>query len=333
MIVVTGGTGLVGGYLLLKLAEEEGPVRVLLRPGTKPEKVLEVWKHYLPDPASLLPRFEWVHTDPLNRAALYEALQGAEYIYHCAGKVSFDRRDKRAMWETNTHLTGYIVDFCLANAVKKLAYVSSVAAVASPKGEAATEASGWPVQKKNLYAKTKTRGEFEIWRGVAEGLNAVMVNPGIILGPGNWKQSSARIFDTLYHGMSYYTTGTSAFVDNRDVADALVQLMKSDQSGERFILSSATLSYKELFESITTALGKPAPAKKLSFFLSEIAWRGEWLLSRLTGREARLTSQTARTAHKKQSYSSEKIKTSLGFRFRDIQESIRETAQCYLADH
>jgi dihydroflavonol-4-reductase len=332
MIVVTGGTGLVGGYLLLKLAQQGNRVRVLVRPGTDPGKVFSVWKHYIPDPEVLFTEFEWYSADLSCKAELYEALDGAEYIYHCAGKVSFDNRDKKEMWKTNALLTSRIVDFCLENKVKKLAYVSSVAAIASDDSDEISESKGWPVGKKSAYPKTKTLGEFEVWRGIAEGLKAVIVNPAVIIGPGNWKQSSSRIFDTVYHGLPFYTEGVTGFVDNRDVADALVQLMNSDISGERFILNAANLSYRELFQSIAKAFGTKLPGREISPFLTSVAWRLEWIWSRLSGKEARLTRETAQTAHHVNRYNADKIRETLGFKFRDIQESIKETAACYLKE-
>ena len=330
MIVVTGGTGLVGSLLLLRLAEEKQKVRVLLRPGSPPEKVFKVWKHYPEAPKSLPGHFEWYPADHSNQAELFEALSGAEYIYHCAGKVSFDRRDRKEMWESNVMLTRHIVNYSLANEVKKLAYVSSVAAIGPSGDEPADETKGWPVQKTSDYARSKTQAELEVWRGVTEGLKAVIVNPSVILGPGDWKQSSVKLFDTVYRGMKVYTEGVTGFVDNRDVTEALVQLMNSDINAERFILNSANLSYKELFTQIATAFGKPPPSIRITPFVSGLGWRMAWLFSRLSGKKLNLTRETARSAHRTRRYTAAKIGEALDFRFRAIEDTIRETAGCYL---
>lgn len=330
MIVVTGGTGLVGSYLLIKLAEEKSKVRVLIRPGTRPEKVIDVWKHYLPDPDKFLQQFEWYVTDPANRAELYDALSGAAYIYHCAGKVSFDSRDKKEMWETNVLFTRRLVDFCLQHSVKKLVYVSSVAAVGGGNEGLISESNGFPTQKKSIYSQTKTQGEFEVWRGIAEGLDAVIVNPTVILGPGNWRQSSGRFFHTAYQGMKFYTHGSTGFVDNRDVGEILVRLMHSPISGERFILNAANLSFREIFTKIAGALGKNPPSQVIPPFIAGLGWRMEWLRSRLTGTAARLTKENVKSAFRIQQYSAEKIETMLNYTFRDIDDTIRDTAGSYI---
>ena len=332
MIAVTGGTGLVGSYLMLKLVETDRKVRAIIRHGSKPEKVLDVWKHYTDHPKRLLTKIDWKFTDPGNKAELFDALDGANHIYHCAGKVSFDARDKKELWQANVYFTRWIVDFCLAENVKKLAYVSSVAAIGPASNGEADESCGWPVQKKSLYAKTKTLAEFEIWRGITEGLNAVIVNPSVILGAGNWKQSSSRIFDTVYNGLKFYTTGITGFVDNRDVSDALIRLMASDISGERYILNAANLSYREVFRIIALNMHKKEPQLKIGPFVSTLAWMASWLINRITGSRIPLTRETAKAAHRQQVYSSEKLLKDTGFTFRDIEKTLRETAQLYLME-
>ena len=331
MIIVTGGTGLVGGHLLLRLAESDQPVRVLIRPGGNPRKVLSVWKHYLQNPEDLLARFDWHDTDLLNRADLYEALEGADYIYHCAAKVSFDSRNKKAMWKTNVLATKMIVDYCIANTIRKLIYISSVAAVAkSMNGEEAEEKNGWPVNPKSIYAKTKTLAEHEIWRGIAEGLDAVIVNPSVILGPGNWDTGSARIVKEISKGLRFYTNGATGYVDVRDVADIILRLMKSNISGERYILNSANLAFRDLFERISRELNKRPPSVCISPFFTSLLCKAEWIVSRITGKEARMSRETRIAAHSQQSYSARKIQTEFDYTFRDIGTTIQHTVSCFL---
>ncbi len=330
MITVTGATGLLGSHLLVRLLQDKIKIRALIRPGTDPSKIIPVWKYYLPDVESAFRQVEWYTCDLLNRASLTEALKESEKVFHCAARVSFDQRKKKAIWNANVTITRYLVDGCLELNIGKLIHVSSVAAIGKPQQDVLTdETCGWPVKPTSIYAKTKTLGELEVWRGIHEGLKAVIVNPSIILGAGNWKSGSSVIFDTLFRGLKFYPGGAAGFVDVRDVAEIMVMLGESPITGERFILNSANLSYGELFEKIALEFGNKPPKYPITPLITSLAWKLEWLLTLFTGKEPRITRQTAHSAHSMQAYSSEKICNTLGFSFRDIGETIKHITQCY----
>ncbi len=333
MIVVTGGTGLLGGHLLLELAKEKTPVRVIIRKGTDPKKVFSVWKHYSIDTQALLNRFEWFEADLINKAEVGEALEGATQVYHCAGLISFGYGKRRSMWETNVDITSNLVNTLLELPGVKLVHVSSVAALgpAMP-DEQISELNAWPVSCKSMYEKTKTRGELEVWRGITEGLHAVIVNPSIILGPALWNTSSARIFNVIYKGLKFYTLGVKGYVDARDVASAMIQLMQSDISGERFILNAANISFFDLFNKTANALHVKPPSFYASPFLTSIAWQAEWVRMLISGNEPAITRISMRSAHTTQQYTAEKISSQLNFTFRNIDETIQHTAECYLKE-
>jgi dihydroflavonol-4-reductase len=331
MIVVTGGTGLLGGHLLLSLANENLPVRVIIRKGGNPEKVFHVWRNYPVDSSALLRRFEWYEADLTNKSEASDALKGATQIYHCAGLVSFAYGRRREMWDTNVTATGNLVDSLLESDHAKLVHVSSIAAIGPTLMDGFyTEQSGWPVNCKSMYEKTKTHGEFEVWRGIAEGLNAVIVNPSIILGPAKWDTSSARIFDTIYNGLLFYTRGINGYVDVRDVADAMINLMNSNISGERYILNAVDLSFSELFNKISDSLHVKRPKYHAGKFLTALAWQAEFVRALLTGHDPIITKTSMRSAHAKQFYSSEKFRLTTGYSYRDIDDTIRHTASCFL---
>ncbi len=332
MIIVTGGTGLLGGHLLLKLVELKKPVRVIIRKGTDPNKILSVWKHY-PVDQHLPEQFEWFEADLNHRAEVYEALEGASQVYHCAGLVSFTQRQKRPLWETNAGITGNIVDALLEQPESKLVHVSSIAAIgpAGP-GENCTELNGWPVSRDSIYATTKTRGELEVWRGISEGLKAAIINPSIILGPGDWNKSSAHIFDVIYKGLRFYAKGITGYVDVRDVVGCMIQLMQSDISGERFIVNTTNLSFYELFNKVAFGLHVKAPSRYATPVITSLACKAEWFRTLFTVGEPRITRSGARSSHAVQQYSSEKVCKALDFSFRDIDETIRHTAECYLKE-
>jgi nucleoside-diphosphate-sugar epimerase len=331
MIVVTGGTGLVGSYLLLELLKENKSIRVIIREDSNPKKVFSVWNHYIQNPDVLLKKIDWYRCDITDKALLSEALQGADRVYHCAAQVSIGGLKKRDMFEVNVLGTRNVVDICIQQNVKKLLHVSSIAAIGKAMNESIlTETDGWPVKSKSIYAQTKTLAELEVWRGIAEGLNAVIINPSVILGPGDWQQSSSRLFDLVFKGLKYYTKGSTGFVDVHDVVKAMLRLMNGEIAGERFILNSENLTYEELFIKIANALGIKAPAKYASPFMTSLGWRAELIRSFLTGKSPEFTRQTALTSHKKNSFSSDKIKRQLDYNFIPVEQSIIEIANMYL---
>jgi len=334
MIVVTGGTGLLGGHLLLKLAEEKTAVRVIIRKGTDPKKVFAIWKHYPVDPQSLLSRFEWFEADLNNKAEIPNAFENATQVYHCAALVSFGYGHRQIMWETNVDATANIVTYLQELSGVKMVHVSSIAAIGPIMSNGQyNEQSGWPVKCKSMYEKTKTRGELEVWRGVTEGLNAVIVNPSIILGPAKWNTSTARIFDVIFKGLWFYTRGINGYVDARDVADAMILLMESQISGERFILNACNISFFDLFNKISVALHVKPPKIVANPFMTSLAWQAEFIRRLITGGEPVITRISMRSAHAKQYYSAAKIGSQLPFTFRDIDETIRHTAKCYLKEN
>jgi nucleoside-diphosphate-sugar epimerase len=213
-----------------------------------------------------------------------------------------------------------------------LLHVSSIAAIGKSDQNILTEKCGWPDKSVSVYSRTKTLGELEVWRGIAEKLNAVIINPSVILGAGHWQNSSARIFNAIYKGLNYYTLGETGFIDVQDVISIMIALMKSEVSGERFILNAENLSYKLLFDKIADALHVNTPNIYASPFKTSLAWKIEFIKHLLTGKEPRVTKQSAKTSHKCQNYSSEKIRKTIGVKFQSIENTINRIANSYLED-
>lgn len=330
MIIVTGGTGLTGSHLLLQLIRMKKKVRVFIRPGSEPEKILKVWRFYTSEADDLFHKIDWYTVNLLDRASLDEALQGAQQVYHCAATVSFNPRRKSEIWDSNVNLTRNLVNVCLEQQNCRLIHMSSVAAVGKPEENFPVyETCGWPVKPGSIYAKTKTLGELEVWRGINEGLNAVIVNPTVILGPGTRKQGSSMIFESLRQGLQFYPAGTTGFVDVRDVADIMIKLGDSKISGERFIINAANLSYKDFFTRVALQFNRKPPSHLVTHFMASAAWKIEGFLTLFTGKEPRITRFTSKTSQVKQEYSSEKLLKNLDFSFRDIDTSIREISGFY----
>ena len=326
MILVTGGTGLVGSHLLWHLLQKGERVRAIHRPGSDLEHVREVFGYY--GNGDLAEKIEWFPADTLDLVPLNEAMEGIGKVYHCAAVISFNPSDRKRMRKANIKSTANIVNLCLEHKVEKLCHVSSVSALGRRyDGSAITENDLWKYSKKRSgYSVSKFHSEMEVWRGMEEGLNAVIVNPSVIIGPGNWSRGSARFFTAVRKGLKYYTEGMTGFVDVRDVCRCMITLMESDISGERFIINSEDIPYRDLFNMIAKALDKPVPDTHASERLAEIAWRLEWLRSRFTWGKPRLTRETARSGRSISRFSNEKIKQATGHRFIPVEESVNWTA-------
>jgi nucleoside-diphosphate-sugar epimerase len=299
------------------------------------EGIRRVFSYYGDNEEGLLDRMQVFTGDLLELEKLEEAMQGVTEVFHCAAVVSFDPREKQKVIQMNVEATANVVNTCLALGARKLVHVSSTAALGgSVDGAPVTEAFEWKYSRATSgYYISKYESEREVWRGEAEGLQVVVVNPSMIIGPGNWGESSTSLISKCWEGLPFYTEGVNAYVDVRDVAAIMVYLMESDISGERYILASENITFRSLFEKISTALGKPAPRFRVRRWMGELFWRVEWLRSRANGKPSLVTRETTRTAMSVHRYSSQKIRSLPGVRFRPLDETITWTCKLFLDDH
>ena len=332
MILVTGGTGLVGSHLLFDLAKKGESIRALKRENSSLLDVRECFSYYTDSADELFDKIEWVNGDMLDIESLENALEGITKVYHCAAIVSFKKTDKAKIKRINVEGTRNLVNTCLDHKIQKLCFVSSVAALGTPeeKDEIVSETTPWsPEDKRSDYSMSKFNSELEVWRGIEEGLDAVIVNPSIILGPGHWHKGSSLLFSSVAKGMKYFTRGITGYVDVRDVSKAMIQLMDSDIKNQRFLLNSDNCSYEFIFKTIAKALNLPEPNKYASPFLTGIAWRLAYLKKIFLFKEPSFTKATARSSHNCTYYSNQKIRETLDFKFISVEESIRDTAKQY----
>ncbi|HEY6159852.1 MAG TPA: NAD-dependent epimerase/dehydratase family protein [Bacteroidia bacterium] len=334
MILVTGGTGLVGSHLLFELTSKGERVRALKRTVSDISLVKKTFSFYSPNPGDLFSKIEWVDGDVTDVNSLHEALKGIDIVYHCAGCVSYDPRDADRIRKINGEGTANVVNVCLTNNVKKLCHVSSVAAFGDvPENKTVTEEMNWKgCASDNYYSLSKYNAEREVWRGIAEGLNAVIVNPSVIVGPGNWNMSSCAIFKESYKGLWFYPNGAAGYVDVRDVARAMIRLTESEVVNERFILSAENLSFRDFANMVHEVLQKKKPSVNAGPFLLGMAWRLEKLRSSITGRTPVLTKTIAQAVNSKAAYSSDKLRTKLDYQFIPLVQSVKETAEIFLRD-
>lgn len=331
MILVTGGTGLVGIQLLFDLTGHGKKVRALRRKSS-PVAILEkIFRMKSPEADKFLSMIDWVDGDVQDYLSLEKAMQGVEQVYHCAAMVSFDPEDKDRMMKINVEGTANIVNAALENGVKKLCFVSSVAALGRSEEDAMIdESADWIDSNENsAYAISKYAAEREVWRGMAEGLNAVIVNPSIIIGPGDPQKSSAKLLATSRKGFPFYTTGVNAFVDVRDVSRAMINLMESNIVNERFILASGNFSYQTILSLLAEGFGKKTPHIEIKSWLSGLLWRAEKFRSLISGSSPLITKETARTSSKRYLYSNEKIRKALNYDFIPIEECIRDNCRIF----
>jgi dihydroflavonol-4-reductase len=334
MNLVTGANGLVGSHLLVELVKQGKPAIGLLRDLEKSTDIKALFRLYFPnDFEEKFNSLEFRVGDVTDIPSLEDALTGIDTVYHTAALVSFRKKDRDLLHKTNVEGTANVVNCCLYGGIKKIGFVSSTAALGrSLSGEWVTESTKWKNSKKNsFYAISKFCAEREVWRGTEEGLSATIVNPSVIIGPGDYARSSGKLFSTISKGMKFYTEGVNGYVDVRDVCRALVELTEKEKYNSRYILCGENKSYKDVFTEIANELGKNPPGIKAGRFMLKTAVWAEWIKSLLTGKHPTVTKETARNALNSTYYNNSKIKTELGFSFTPINESIKHTAKHFMA--
>lgn len=329
MKFVTGGTGLIGSHLLYHLAKEGHNLVALKRPTSNINLTRKLFKAYSPENTKLFDKITWVDGEVEDYQSLLNAMNNAQEVYHCAAIVSFSSKDANRMLDVNVGGTANVVDACLELGIERLCHVSSVAAIGSPMaGNEVDESVPWGKSKgKSGYAISKFLSEMEVWRGVERGLKAVVVNPTVVIGPGNWDSGSGQIFGTIAKGFPFYTTGVTGYIDVRDVAKAMVLAMQKGLWNKKYILNGENLSHKIVFETIAKAMGKKPPTINAKPWMSAIAWRFAWLGSKITGKPSALSRDTARSGHAITHYSTELAKKELEIEFTPITEAIANTVK------
>jgi nucleoside-diphosphate-sugar epimerase len=332
MILVTGGTGLVGSHLLYHLLLENDTVKAIHQKTSDLNAVKNVFSYYTSDFENIYDRINWVEADLSDIPALENAFEGVKNIYHCAALVSLNPADYQKMRRVNIDGTTNIVNLCISKAIKKLCFVSSIAAVEKNTTNLPTdESENWNNSvTKSGYSITKYGAEMEVWRASQEGVDVVIVNPGVILGSGFWQKGTGKMFHQVDKGLKFYTEGVNGFVGVKDVVQIMIKLMASNIINERFILVSQNLSFKEVFFQIADALSKKRPKFKVTPFLSQIAWRLDVLKSKFTGSSPLMNRETAKTILSKEYYTSQKIQSALNYKFESIDKTIYSTCSDFL---
>ncbi|GAB3575274.1 NAD-dependent epimerase/dehydratase family protein [Spirosoma luteolum] len=330
-VFITGATGLIGSHVARRCLADGRRVSALKRPDSDYGLLADV-----------ADQLSWHEGDVLDIPSLEAAIEPGSDVVHAAALVNFLPRDRALMEKVNVDGTANVVNACLRAGVRKLAYVSSVVALSRPARTPATDRQSqldpifinedqkWEESPYNsAYGKAKHRAELEVWRGTAEGLPAVIVNPTIVLGVGQWGRSSLQIVEYLAQERRYYMGGLVNLVDVLDVADALVQLLASPIQNKRFILNGGTIPYKDLFEQLAEAMQTRPPYIRVSRLVSQIIWPIESLVARLTGRKPLVTRDASVTASLLYSYDGRRIRQAIGFQYRPLGETLKRVGQAW----
>jgi dihydroflavonol-4-reductase len=328
MILVTGVTGLVGGNLLWSLLQENERVVAIRRTSSNLDSLSTIFSFYTPHPDLFLDRIDWRFAELLDLKSIQAAMNDISVVYHCAAVVSLGS-SSNILFDTNVIGTKNIVQASLEAGIKKLCFVSSIAACGKNKNnEIIDEDAIWiDSSSHSLYSKSKYYSELEVWKGIDEGLNAVIVNPGVILGISGTDKGSSQLFSQVNTGLIFYTNGGSGYVDVQDVVKAMIQLIKSDNSAERFILIGENCSNKQVLCWMADGFNKKRPFIK-------IGKKPLWLvgyLSEIVGRIFKftplITREMTQSITQREFYSSSKIQKVLGFKFKSIEKCINEVCE------
>lgn len=324
MILVSGARGFVGAALLEQLSAASTSKIIALYNLSEPTATQKAFKNV-----------EWQCVDILDICTLQEAMQGVEKVYHCAAKVSFERGDKKSLFQTNVQGTANMVNAALDAGVKKFLHVSSIATLGRADDvKILNEQSFWEEHANNtVYAQSKYYAEMEVWRAMAEGLNAVIINPSIILGAGDWSKGSAKLIQVAYKEFPFYTQGVNGWVALDDVVKAMILLMDSPISQERYIINSGNYSYQEIFTMMADALNKKAPSIHTPKWLANLIGYLAEFKNLLSKHKSSLSRESARTAMLKCYYDASKFSTQFPtFQYTTIKDCIETMAQQYLRD-
>ena len=328
MILVTGGTGLVGCHLLHLLIKNNKKVLAIHRKNSNLEKVKKVFSSYSEDSQDLFEKINWIEGDINDLESLSIAFKNIEEVYHCAAFISFDKRDLESMKKINVEGTANMVNIALDNNIKKFCYVSTIAAIGLSTNKYTDEETEW-VDNSNPYSQTKKNAEMEVWRGVSEGLNATIVNPGVIIGSGFWKRGSGAFFTQISRGMNYYPSGKTGFICVKDVVKIMHELMEKNIFSERFILVAENWSFKKFFKEVSVSLNLNPPIKEAGKTLMTVALILDYINSLFLGKRRKLNSASIKSSTSTSHYSNNKISSKLHYNFIKIEKSIQETCKIF----
>lgn len=334
MILVTGGTGLVGAHLLFTLIDNNEEVRAIYRETSDLNAVKKVFSYYTSKVEILFNKIDWQIADITDILSLEVVFKNIDYVYHCAAYISFNPRHFKKLKKVNVEGTANVVNYCISEKVIKLCYISSVASLGKSENKSliTEECEFNPNDRNSVYSITKHLAEMEVWRGSQEGLDAIIVQPGVIIGEGIWSSASGGIFRTIAKGLKFYTPGGIGIVDVKDVVKAMIYLTKSELKNQAYILVGENILYEKLLAKISNKLNRKAPKLLISKTLMLTFASYDWFLNKLFKTRRKLLKSTVRSLFKRSFYDASKITNTKNFSFRNLDKTIERVARNYRAD-
>jgi len=332
MILVTGGTGLLGAHLLCKLVTQGKVVRAIYRDASKFEKVKKIFSYYSEKPNDVFDKVDWIQAEITDVPALEVAFQNVTHVYHCAADLSFNPKNYRQSKEVNVTGTANVVNLCLSHGVSKLCHVSSIATLGEELLKPITEETRWNPENntQNIYAITKYDAELEVWRGVQEGLDAVVVQPGVIIGPGFWNSGTGELFTKVSKGFNYYTSGIIGVVDVNDVVKSMCVLIDSEVVNEKFILVSENIECKKLLQTVSEVLESKKELKEVKRWQLLFYLQLDKFFSFISSKKRSVYKSNINSAFKELKYDNSKIKNTIEIEFMSVVASIQETGKLFM---
>lgn len=328
MNIVTGASGLLGMHIMLALAERGEKVTAIVRPSADMSIVNQVFAFY--KRSEFLNQISFVNGDVLDTDGLLSIFEKDALVYHCAAIVSYHSKDRALMYRTNVEGTANVVNVGIEKEVKRIIHISSIAALKRTFDGEVTEHGDWENNALNThYGITKHLSEMEVWRGIQEGVDAVILNPGLIIGPADFNRSSSSIFSKLSEGFDFYPPGGTGFIGVKDAALAALAIASNGKTGERYIAVSDNWSMRELFQKIAREIDAKVPSKEAKPWMLQAARIAEWLKEIFVGKKALVTRETVKNASIRFVYSSDKLKNQIGFSFHSLDSAIDETARFF----
>jgi len=336
MILVTGGTGLVGSHLLLKLLESGKKVRATHRKDSDLKAVHKIFSYYHESAVatSFYDQIEWVEADLNDIPALSIAFQDIIQVYHCAAMISFDSSNSKELRKTNITGTANIVNLAISYKIEKLCYISSISTLDLELGgtKISENFTWYPEKYHSEYAISKHGAEIEVWRASQESLPVIIINPGVIIGPGFWNDASGLLFKRVAKGLNYHFPKVTGFVGVKDVVKLSIKAMDSSISNEHFIAVSENLSFREVLDYVAKSLKKTPPKIELNPWMVTIGWIFQSIGNTFFGMKRQLSSRDHKALFEASYYENEKSKRELNFEYTPIQKVIEETSSFYLLD-
>lgn len=317
-ILVTGGTGFIGSNLSARLLELGYIVRILRRPDSdlRVIKGLDVEHRF---------------GDIRDAESLQKAMDGCDTVFHTAAIVTFARKVKALQHEVNVLGTRNVVSACISSHVERLVFTSSIAALGHPSpGEIATELTAYNRGLHTGYKLSKHLAEKEVLAGVEKGLNAVIVNPSVVIGERDIRMHGGQLLREARRGLlPFYLAGGMNIAYVGDVVRGHISAAMKGRTGERYILGGHNLTHKEIFRRVAQLVGGRPPFAKLPTPLLRF---GTIVIERVcdvVGIEPLISSDMVAEAGMYNWFSSEKAKQELDYTVTSFDKTILAAYRWY----